>query len=222
MKTIMVSAEQAKLSFRGKGLTARRRLPSLLVALLVVLLGTLGSPAIAHADEEVVNCQASGGIYVYVLNEGEQLAAGCTSAGTASARINEIASANQTSKGFICQINSIPDKCKVNSRTKIYWSFWWWQDDAWNYATTGGSYAGDSGTVEAWNYSKGEAPTFNPIDASAPAPANPIPEDQQFDDGQGTPIATVSTFGVIIVAAAGYGLWRRRKGKATEAVTGRQ
>ena len=147
----------------SKGFTA-------LIAVMVICICSWSPKTPTYAADPAAICQRDGGIYVYLQNYGAPVAEGCTHGATGYARIQELTSMEATASGFICRIAGIPaDKpCEVNSSTNIYWTYWWWRDGSWFYATIGGSYAGIPGSVEAWNYSPGELPSITP-----PPPAPP-------------------------------------------------
>gem|GEM_PF-1394565 len=158
---------------------------------LLVLAGAVGSARPAAADSGAATCMGNGGIYVYVFNQGSEIAEGCSSGSNAYQRVSSVAGRTQaTSSGFICKIGGVPDgACEVDSSTQVYWSFWWWRNGSWTYATAGGGYAGVAGTAEAWNYSTGQAPPVSPPDPAVaqpePAPATEQPAAAQPDSGSG-------------------------------------
>lgn len=164
---------------------AGRSLLAGLVLTVLALGGAVGAAPFSAADPgAAASCMGQGGIYVYIYYQDNEVTEGCTHSSTGYSRISDISSVEATSTGFICRIGGKPANgpCKVDSTTQVYWTYWWWRNGSWVYATTGGGYRGIAGTAEAWNYSAGAVP---PIVPPAPAVTTPdtggggAPADQQ-------------------------------------------
>lgn len=165
---------------------SRQRLGGLFAALVLGLLTAIGGPQArpAAADDPAADCMRSGGIYLYILYEGSLVTQGCSTANNGYQRIKQVTSAEQTG-GFVCRIAGLPAECIApRPGLDIYWSYWWWRNGSWEYATQGGGYRGIPGTAEAWNYSAGQMPGIVPPDPQAAPPEQekaeqPKPEQPQ-------------------------------------------
>lgn len=189
--------------------------------LLAVLVTTVGLLAGAPASAQQTGPDCAEGSYVYVVYEGQAVVEGCGQAETAMGRLLELTTVQTAGQGFICQLAGHPDNCEGRpSGDQPYWSYWWWRDGEWVYATVGASYKGELGSIEAWHYAPGEPPQFVPAEAGAAASpaATPTPPDSsnQADD-QGLPAwaPTAITAAVLGVATLGYLGWHRSR-KARE------
>lgn len=160
---------------------SRQRLGGLFAALVLGLLTAIGGPQArpAAADDPAAECMRSGGIYLYILYEGSLVTQGCSTANNGYQRIKQVTSAEQTG-GFVCRIAGLPAECIApRPGLDIYWSYWWWRNGSWEYASQGGGYRGIPGTAEAWNYSAGQVPGIVPPDPQAAPPEQPKPEQPQ-------------------------------------------
>lgn len=200
-----------------------------LVATIGLILGLLVAPAAlasAEPGDPVAECVAGEGIYLYVFEQQSPVVEGCTHAETAMGRLLELTEVNTIGQGFICQIDSRPERCvNTSGGDDPYWNFWWWRDGAWVYATIGGSYPGTPGSVEAWHYSSGVEPPVTPPVGSAPgasaspaASASPNAESsaagndpEPAADPMPGWLPTAITVGVLGLLAGGYLAWRRNK-----------
>ncbi len=191
---------------------------------LGLVVGLLAGPASlpAVAQDPASQCRSDGGIYVYVLDQGSEVLAGCTHAETGMGRLLELTTVQTAGAGFICRIAGRPERCLATpGGDEPYWGYWWWRPSAeapegqWQYATIGGSYKGVPGSVEAWHFSVGEQPPFQPsaVEAAvqpaseAPGPSDSTPQTQ----GWGATAPTAAT--VAFLGVGGYGLWRRRRNR---------
>lgn len=198
----------------------------------VGLAATLLVAPTAAAQDPVADCLAENKIYLYVFDQGEPVVEGCTEGKTGMARLTELAEV-KTSGSFICQVNGHPEICETPLGDLPYWSYWWWRDSAWRYATIGGSYPGEPGSVEAWHFSSGVEPPITPPvtgpaspSASTSAPAGTTseqttqaspetPPPAPTGDGQITGsqlwLPTAITAAVLALAGIGYALTRRNR-----------
>lgn len=200
------------------------RLLRLLFATVGLVLGLIvvsaALPSSAQSSDPVSECVAGEGIYLYVFEQESPVVEGCTHAETAMGRLLELTQVQTIGQGFICQIDSRPERCvNTSGGDDPYWNFWWWRDGAWVYATIGGSYPGTPGSVEAWHYSSGiEPPVTPPIGAapggsaspaaSAPPSTEPSEPEPTTDQMPGW-LPTAITVAVLGLLAGGYLAWRR-------------
>lgn len=183
---------------------------------LALVCGLVLLPVGGAAADEEADCQQAGGIYVYIFYESSQVTAGCTHAQTGYARIAELTTVAATSSGFICRIADRPETCtEPDGGTQVYWTYWWWRDDAWLYATEGGGYRGVPGSVEAWHYSAGEMPPVEPTANGRVSPAatadTPRAAPAGSGPGPGSPATTIVTLAVVLLGGLGYFIWHRRQ-----------
>lgn len=203
-------------------MTRLGRVVAALLATLVAVAGLAVGPAAASADDAAPECP--NGIYVYVIEQDEILVEGCSQAETAMARLLDLTTVQTVGQGFICQIADRPDSCeKQPGGDEPYWSFWWWRDGAWVYATVGGSFKGEPGSIEAWHFAPGVPPTTTPGQSAgsspgaSPAPAathgRPAEPDPTTDADGGLPswAPTAITAAVIALAGLGYFVWYRNR-----------
>ncbi|MGI5952317.1 MAG: hypothetical protein ACOX61_10815 [Brooklawnia sp.] len=187
----------------------------IVLAALVAVVGLLVSPATAAADEPLPDCPD--GTYVYVVEQGSLVTQGCSEGETAMARLLELTTVQTVGQGFVCQLDGRPERCESPAGGDApYWSYWWWRDGEWAYATIGASHRGEPGSIEAWHYAPGEPPPFaagqggSAETSQPPAPASPEPDEGGLPGWAPTAI----TIGVLGVAGLGYAGWQRsRKGR---------
>lgn len=190
------------------------------------VVGTLGlgvPPASALADEDpIADCLARQQIWVAVYYEGEPLAASCTEAATGFERLAEFTTVETAGQGFVCKLDGQPEVCEIPTGDGPYWNYWWWRDGQWRYATMGGSYAGEPGSIEAWNFSAGVEPPVAGDQATAgaatsqPSASQPGAEPSASPDPQptgGLPgwAPTALTIAAVGIVGGGYALFRRRQ-----------
>lgn len=199
---------------------ARKRAWSLIATLLLVL-GLAAGPSAAAiaAPDPASDCTDAGGIYVYVIDQGTRVLEGCTHAETGLGRLLELTTVQTAGQGFVCQIDGKPQRCVANpAGDEPYWSYWWWREDQWRYATIGASYRGIPGSIEAWHFSPGEPPPMLPPgqvvtqDSVEPTPpsASPSSAPGQAGTGRGGGLTAITVV-VITAAGLGYGLWYRKQ-----------
>ena len=188
--------------------------------------GVLGlglHPVAALADDDpIADCLAQQKIWVAVYYEGEALAASCTDAATGVERLAQFTTVETAGQGFICQLAGQPEVCEIPTGDGPYWNYWWWRDGQWRYATMGGSYAGEPGSIEAWHFSAGVEPPVAgdqppPVEMT-PRPGSPAssaepgePPIPQPDAGLPSWAPTALTLAAVALVGGGYAVCRRRR-----------
>ncbi|GAA2152604.1 hypothetical protein GCM10009844_36090 [Nocardioides koreensis] len=133
----------------------------------------------------------------------------------------------QRQPGFVCRVAGLPeqDPCVNTPPDDAYWSLWWsdGSSDTWSYATTGvdSLEVPDGGSVAlAWDGDEGEVlPATPPGAPAAPAPRTDVRADAAAtsgrvsrDDGGLPAWVAPSAVGLLLAAAAGTAVVRRRRG----------
>ena len=136
----------------------------------------------------------------------------------------------QRQPGFVCRVAGLPaeDPCVNTPPDDAYWSLWWSDGsaDTWSYATTGvdtlqvpdgGSVAlawdGDAGDVEPATPPGAGGTTTPHTDVSADS--GPVAGQVHRDDGGLPAWVAPSLLGLLVAAAAGTAVVRRRRGTRT-------
>ena len=132
----------------------------------------------------------------------------------------------QRQPGFVCRVAGRPaeDPCVNTPPDDAYWSLWWsdGSGDTWSYATTGVDtlQIPDGGSVAlAWDGDPGDVmPTTPPGAAATTTPhtdsadSGPITGRVHRDDGGLPAWVAPSVLGMLVAAAAGTAVVRRRRG----------
>lgn len=133
----------------------------------------------------------------------------------------------QRQPGFVCRVAGVPeqDPCVNTPPDDAYWSLWWSDGSSgmWSYATTGVDTLEipDGGSVAlAWDGDEGEVRPATPLDAAgSTTPHTGVPDDVATtsghvsrDDGGLPAWVAPSAVGLLLAAAAGTAVVRRRRG----------
>ncbi len=203
-------------------------------AVAAVVAATAALPA-APAAASAASCAPGQGVRVVVeFNElgGDDVhACDRTGGGSTAARLLEESGLPltyvQRQPGFVCRVSGVPeqDPCVNTPPDDAYWSLWWsdGSSDAWKYATTGvdSLQVPDGGTVAlVWD---GDAGDVSPATSPGAAGATPRADgssgsagstsDRVGRDDGGLPAwVAPSAIGLLLAAAAGTAVVRRRRG----------
>ncbi len=167
--------------------SATRPAPAARFAVLLVLacLPWLATKEVAAADPGG-SCTSSAGVLVAVdfARWGGDVRVGCDANPTTG--YEALHAAGFTSTGtvhdgpaFVCRIDGYPtqaqDACSRTPPASAYWSYWHAGagQNSWSYSTQGAmSYHPKPGSIDAWEFGAGNAPSFTPAEVrAARAPA---------------------------------------------------
>jgi len=204
----------------------RRRLLAAAVgaALTAGLCATVGSPAYA------ATCSGASGVSLVVefnqLGGHDVRRCDAGGGGRTAARLLEDEGLPltyvQRQPGFVCRVAGAPaqDPCVNTLPDDAYWSLWWsdGSTDSWTYATTGvdSLTVPDGGSVAlAWDGKAGDVtPAAAPRAGASTTPARPAASQRATDPADGGLPGWVApaAFGLLLAAAAGTAVVRRRRG----------
>jgi hypothetical protein len=203
----------------------RRYAVRLAVAVLVAAAVGLGAPGPARA----ATCGTAQGVSVVVdfhqlggLETACDAGGGGKTAATQMADVGHTLTYVQRQPGFVCRVDGKPkdDPCVNTPPSDAYWSLWWSDgSDTWTYATTGvdSLTVPDGGSVAlAWDGKAGDvSPSAAPrAGGASTALARPAASDRATDPADGGLPGWVapSAIGLLLAAAAGTAVVRRRRG----------
>jgi hypothetical protein len=181
---------------------------------------SVASCAPGHGVTVVVEFNQLGGDDVHVCDE--------TGGGRTATRLLEDSGLSltyvQRQPGFVCRVSGVPaqDPCVNTPPDDAYWSLWWsdGSSDTWRYATTGvdSLQVPEGGSVAlAWDGDQGDV---TPVTSPGAAGATPRADSSSgstsdrapHEDGGLPAWVAPSAIGLLLAAAAGTAVVRRRRG----------